>query len=400
MKTRLITLFILIGLLPMLAATAVSYIRGQKVMGDVTRMAEQDMERQVGDQLQTIRDLNRQRIEDYFATTINQALNISKYPFMVEAAGELSAAVRVYRGEHNISDNEIERLRRELWASYQGEFTRAYKARNESEPAQLSELFARLDSQAVVLQHFYITSNPYPIGAKFMKDTSLTSSHSCAYGRAHLKIHPSVRRFIESFGYKDFLLVDAADLRVIYSYAKELDFGTSLREGPFAGTSLADAVREVIGQKEAGYVFAPYQQYLPSLGDPACFIASGMYDGDKLIAIAAIQLPVDGINRVMRLRSGLGRTGEAYLVGPDHRLRSDLQDGVESRKDKVTVRRSFQNNFLVNTDPVTRALNGESGMGLAQSYHDPQMRRLCAWSPVEIAKGMRWALVTEIAEPI
>lgn len=401
MKTRLITLFILIGLLPLLAATLFSHVRGEKVMGDVAQMAEKSMEQQISEQLQTIRDLSRRRIEDYFATTINQCLNISSYPFMVKAAGELRDAVRVYRREHDLEDeSEIERLRKELWASYTGEFARAYKERNGSPPPQLEDLFAKLDPEAIALQHFYFAQNPHPVGAKFMKDTSVTTSHSCAYGRAHLNLHPSVRRFIESFGYADFLIVDTESLRVVYSYAKEIDFGASLRDGPFAGSNLAEAVREVIGQRErAGYAFARYEKYLPSLGDPACFVASGMYDGEKLAAIAVIQLPVDGVNRVMQTRSGLGQTGETYLVGPDHHLRSDLQKGVASRAETVTVRESFLKDFQISTEPVAKALGGESGVGLAQSYHDPQTPRLCAWSPVEVARGTRWALVAEIAEP-
>ena len=400
MKTRLIALFILIGLLPLLAATILSYARGQRVMREMAQTAEKTMEQQVDAQLQTVRDLSRQRIEDYFATTINQCLSLSKYPFIVKAAEDLREAVRVYRTEHNLDDVEVERLRKELWATYQADFTRAYKEQAGNEPPNLSWIFGKLDPEAVVLQHFFITANAHPIGAKYMKDTSVTTTHSCAYGRAHLNIHPTVRRFIESFGYSDFLLVGADDLRVLYSYAKEIDFGTSLRDGPFAETNLAEAVREVAGQKEKdGYVFARYKQYLPSLGDPACFVASGIYSGDKLVAIAVIQLSLDGINRVMQSRSGLGKTGETYLVGPDHYLRSDLQKGVASRPEQVTVRESFQKNFQISTDPVAKALAGNSGLGLAQSYHDPQVLRLCAWSPVEIAKGTKWALVAEIAEP-
>jgi hypothetical protein len=74
MKKRLITLFILIGLVPLLVASILSYVQGRRVMREVIKTAGKSMEQQVGTQLQTIRDLNRQRIEDYFDATVKHCL--------------------------------------------------------------------------------------------------------------------------------------------------------------------------------------------------------------------------------------------------------------------------------------------------------------------------------------
>ena len=268
------------GLLPLLAATILSYARGQRVMQKVTQTAESAMEKQVGAQLQAVRDLNRLRIEDYFRTTIKQCLNITRYPFLVNGSKELVDGVRKYRAEHNLGDAEVDRLRKELWLSYQNDFSRAYKEKTGAEPQGLSALFAKLDPEAVVLQHFYITANPNPIGAKFMKDTSLTTSHTCTYGRAHLSVHPAIRRFVESYGYGDFFLVDVESMRIIYSYAKEIDFGTSLGDGPFANNNLAEAVRQVIAKKNADdYVYSHYSLYLPSLDTRRASLPRGFLMG-------------------------------------------------------------------------------------------------------------------------
>ena len=37
----------------------------------------------------------------------------------------------------------------------------------------------------------------------------------------------------------------------------------------------------------------------------------------------AIQIPINQINQIMQERTGLGKTGETYLVGPDKLMRSD-----------------------------------------------------------------------------
>ena len=63
------------------------------------------------------------------------------------------------------------------------------------------------------------------------------------------------------------------------------------------------------------------------MGAPAAFIASPIFDGDEFIGVLGLQVPVDEINRVMTgnnnwAKDGLGRSGEAYLVGADSAMRS------------------------------------------------------------------------------
>jgi methyl-accepting chemotaxis protein len=399
MKSRLITLFILVGLLPLLIATIFSYVRGRNAMNDIGKTATDTMNRQAETQLQTMRDVSQQRIRDYFERTIKHCVNISSYPFIAETAVDFKAAIKSYRAEHNLNDAEVERLRKELWATYQHDFAQTYKVYAGKEPAGLVERFAKLDPEAVALQHFYITDNPNPMERKFVKDTSLSTTHSCAYGRAHGRIHPAVRRFVESFGYRDLLIVDAESLRVMYSYCKEIDFGTSLREGPFAESSLAAAVREVLEKnKPDEYSFARYEQYFASYDEPASFVASGIYNGGKLVAVAVIQLPLDEVNRIMHVNTSFGKTGQLYLVGPDYRLRSDAYKEAFAGAEKYTVSNSFSKNLLIETEPVKAALEGKWGVGLATSFHNPGEKMLMAWCPVEIVKGTHWAFIAEISE--
>ena len=60
-----------------------------------------------------------------------------------------------------------------------------------------------------------------------------------------------------------------------------------------------------------------------------------MFDGGRAIAVLVLRLSPDQINRVMTSgqqweRDGLGKTGEAYLVGPDFLMRSDSRFLIES----------------------------------------------------------------------
>lgn len=51
--------------------------------------------------------------------------------------------------------------------------------------------------------------------------------------RSHAKIHPIISNYLEKFGYYDIFLVDAVHGNVQYSVFKELDYGTSLKSGPW-----------------------------------------------------------------------------------------------------------------------------------------------------------------------
>ena len=77
-----------------------------------------------------------------------------------------------------------------------------------------------------------------------------------------------------------------------------------------------------------------------------------------MIAVAAIQISIDGINELMKTHTGLGQTGESYLESPEYQLRSN-----SIQEKDYTVVNSFRKNLLIKTEPVTKALNGESGVG-------------------------------------
>ena len=43
----------------------------------------------------------------------------------------------------------------------------------------------------------------------------------------------------------------------------------------------------------------------------------------QLIGVVALEVSVGRINQIMQERTGMGETGETYLVGTDRRMRSD-----------------------------------------------------------------------------
>ena len=194
----------------------------------------------------------------------------------------------------------------------------------------------------------------------------------------------------EDFGYHDIFLI-AADGDVVYTVAAESDLGGNLLRGALQDSGLAHAFRATEKQ-ELG--FADFAPYAPSGDKPASFLAAPVEDDTGAqIGAVAIQIPLDQINAIMQERSGMGDTGETYLVGPDKRMRSD-----SLLSSAHTIAASFAGTIEkngVNTEAVRRALAGTGSADVLPDYRGNRV--LSAYGPVDVY-GTTWALLAEIDE--
>jgi class 3 adenylate cyclase len=263
------------------------------------------------------------------------------------------------------------------------------------------------------LQERYIVNNPYPPGQKQLLDSSGVND---AYDAAHKTWHPRFRRMVEMAGFHDLILIDAETKREIYSVKKLPDFGTSLDTGPYRGSCLAQVVAACSdGSQGPGFTsFKDFTAYPASDGAPAAFIATPIYDDNKLIGVLALQISRDEIDRIMTdgcnwVRDGLGKTGEAYLVGPDKLMRSSsrffLQDSeayyADLRQAGVNAEtiRAIQRNGTpvlqqeVHNKAVTAALNGVSGNDVTKGYRGTPL--LTSYQPIKVL-GVTWVLIAKM----
>ena len=89
-------------------------------------------------------------------------------------------------------------------------------------------------------------------------------------------------------------------------------------------------------------------------------------------------------------RTGLGETGESYLVGPDLKLRTSTRDPNRNLASSLSGEVSLNG---ADTEPVRLALAGQSNTGLYQNDNGDWV--LASFSPVNV-HDQTWALVTEI----
>ncbi|MCP4324467.1 MAG: methyl-accepting chemotaxis protein [Alteromonadales bacterium] len=201
------------------------------------------------------------------------------------------------------------------------------------------------------------------------------------------------KSYIEQYGYYDLFLINPNG-HIFYTVTKEADFNTNILTGKYADSNLGALIKEISKSKQYGFVdFAPYE---PSNNAPASFIAQPIVNSRNEPSIyVALQLPLEGIQAIMKVRKGMGDTGESYLVGNDLRMRSNSFFDPNGH----TVAASFAGSIATNgvdTEATKRALNGESNTDIIIDYNGNPV--LSSFDRIEF-ENFNWAILSEIDEP-
>ncbi|MEQ9639183.1 MAG: methyl-accepting chemotaxis protein [Alphaproteobacteria bacterium] len=229
------------------------------------------------------------------------------------------------------------------------------------------------------LQDQYITANPHPTGEKHKLERANAEN---SYNAVHARKHPWFRSFLEARGYYDvFLFTPNGDL--VYTVFKELDYATNVATGKWKNTDLGAAFAAAVTKNDANQVtFLDFKPYAPSHGAAASFISAPIVRDGEVLGVLAFQMPIGRINAIMQSTAGMGETGETYLVGGDHLMRSDSRFSNESTILKTKV----------STPTVEAALAGKNGVETIDDYRGISV--LSSFRPLEFA-GVRWAVVGE-----
>ena len=236
-----------------------------------------------------------------------------------------------------------------------------------------------------------------------------------AWSAAHSEHHDFFRRMTELFHYEDVLLIDT-DGNIVYSAYKGVDLGSNLDNGALQRTNLALAYSQAMTANVADDVvltdFAPYP---PSLGVAAAWALTPVAVDGTIVGAIAVEMPIAEINTVMTSggeweQSGLGETGETYLVGAqDNLMRSLSRDlledpegyeaaAIEAGTPPDVARQAVvdQNTLLlqpVTGDAVAGAKSGQTGTTLDIGYLGNHT--IAAYAPLQI-DGLDWVIVAEI----
>ncbi len=205
------------------------------------------------------------------------------------------------------------------------------------------------------------------------------------YLATHNRYYPLFEYQMKHHGYSDFFLLDATQGNIIFNVNKNSDFGQRVT----AMDSSLKAVWQLAAQgKVAVSDIRPYE---PSGNMPAQFMAAPIREDGTIIGVVALQISIESITSIMSDRTGMGKLGEVFLVGPDKRMRSDAFLDTENR----TVIASFANpeKGKVDTKPVHEALAGETGEMIGVDYNGNPV--LSAYAPFKVG-DTTWAVIAQV----
>jgi len=377
---RLLIVFLAIGTIPS-AVIGISSLH----------QASKALEKQAFAQLESLRDVKKGQIERYLQTVKDQMITFSENRMVITAMRQFDDAFDNFREENEISEDRLKKMGAELYTYYSDDFAGEYRNQNPGNSPDVESRFKKLDSEGVALQYYYIKANEHPLGSKDQMDKP---SDNSKYSELHGMYHPVIRSYLKKFGYYDIFLVDSKTGDIVYSVFKELDYATSLMDGAYAQTNFAEAFRQAnAATNKDTIIITDFAQYFPSYEAPAGFVASPIFNGDTKVGVAIFQFPIDVLNTIMGERSGMGESGETYLVGSDQLMRSDSY--LDPKYHSVVA--SFKNpdKGKVDTNASRGALNGETGEGIVIDYNGNPV--LSAYTPIAVGSTI-WAMIAEIDE--
>ncbi|MGE4064127.1 MAG: PAS domain S-box protein [Rhodospirillaceae bacterium] len=246
---------------------------------------------------------------------------------------------------------------------------------------EFSREFLRLDDvQRSALVASYASNNPFPAGSRSAFNAAEDGS---GYSAKHKASHDRLLRLLQIKEMDDIMLIDLHG-NVVYSVAKEEDFGTNFLTGPYKDTVAAKVYRKALAVEPPWeQAFADMEVYPPS-GHPALFMAQVVNDSAGVPAgVLMFQLNNAKLRESANHIQDLGETGEVYLVGPDSTRRSQSRFARgELLADKVT------------SQAATRSIAGFSESAEAGDYRGEEV--ISAYGPIDLM-GVRWGIISNIS---
>ncbi len=230
------------------------------------------------------------------------------------------------------------------------------------------------------------------------KDPFLTSGEAGTPDRAADKGYEDIAaadarnfsRMRDKGGYADIYFISVPWGHVQYSAARKSDLGANLVYGTLKDGPLAAVWRKVMETGKPYFLdFAPYA---PDDNLPSALIGYPLFEEEEFLrSVVVFRISADRINEIMVDRSGMGETGETYLVGPGGLMRSDTRFSPEH----YSVKGSFapSRGDRMETPSVQAALEGREDTQITTNYNG--QRVLASYSPLEVF-GHQWALVAEV----
>lgn len=175
------------------------------------------------------------------------------------------------------------------------------------------------DAKALV-QLDYISNNPNPVEKRSLLNRAEGPE---SYHAQHFQFHQQFRALSEHQNFYDVFLIDHAG-NIVYTVAKETDFGENLIMGRLKDSNLAKTVAPALQGTAGDIFFSDFIAYEPSGNNLAMFVAVPVINAvGKNIGVFAVQLSPKMIFEILDKDNLAGESTDIYLVNNAGQFLSD-----------------------------------------------------------------------------
>jgi len=275
------------------------------------------------------------------------------------------------------------------------------EAVREIKKTQIEEYFEEREADIIMLQHA-VKALIFD-KAESIQDEILAAKSNAAY----------FKHYIEVYGYDDLLIINPKG-EVFFSVAKLADYQSNVLTGPFEDSGLGRIFKRTLGieddtsevehegragntrtkNQDSNFHIEDFSPYAASNNKPEAFISYPIEKQGVIDSVIILKLSIDHINGMMQKRAGMGDTGETYLIGSDHRMRSDSFLDPIGHSVNASFTGSVRENGVL-TDAAKEAVKGISNSKIIVDYNGNLV--LSSYTPLQV-HDLKWALIAEIDE--
>lgn len=353
-RSKLTLAFLVCGMTPLVIATGISYFNSHKSMVKISTQGETALKDASYSQLVALRDVKKQQVETYFADR-QEDMEV-----LLDTVGTLKQeAFDKLEAIQMIKINQVE--------TYFEGFMLDMEIFARSKDT--SDLFA-------ALKQYHIDTDTKADGPYDVSTPEYQSIWE-DYGK-------NIQKYYKESGVYDIYMICADHGHVMYSSAKKSDLGSNLAFGPFKDSNIAELWKKVKVNNSSAIV--DFSAYAPANGAQAAFAGAPIFDNNgKMYGIMVVQFPINQIDAIIQERTGMGETGESYLVGKG-------SDGISAyRSDRVI--KDGKVGQKKSDEHIDLALAGKSGFDVkVGSTGDVEIVR---YDPIDLT-GLDWCLISTV----
>ncbi len=215
---KLFATLLLLGAVAVLVTASLGYVRSRDAL-----------EEAIYNQLTGARRAKARQVETYFKTTRDELRLLASSKMAAEALLGMREAV-----DELDKARPPEEIRQKLTQWYATNIGPELRRILGKEPS--IEDYLPGQRSGTYLQYYYIAANPQPADRRVLLNDAGDGSR---YSAIHALYHPLLRATASTVGFWDLMIADARDGHLVYAMLKEIDFATSLQNGPYkrSGTS-------------------------------------------------------------------------------------------------------------------------------------------------------------------